>query len=60
MGPPKKGVAMRVTTLQHIDAAGKSLGGFMRANNLTESSAHKQAQYHLRKAYSILKEAGAK
>lgn len=51
---------MRVTTLQYIDAAGKSLGGFMRANNLTESSDHKQAQYHLRKAYSILKKAGAK
>ena len=51
---------MRVTTLQHIDAAGKSLGGFMRAHNLTESSAHKQAQYHLRKAYAILRDAGAK
>lgn len=51
---------MRVTTLEHIDAAGKSLGGFMRAHNLTESSAHKRAQYHLRKAYGILKAVGAK
>lgn len=51
---------MRVTTLQHIESAGKSLGGYMKAHQMNDSVAHKQAQYHLRKAYSLLKNAGAK
>lgn len=51
---------MRITTLQHIEAAGKSLGGYMKAHEMTESTVHKQAQYHLRKAYTLLKGAGAK
>ena len=51
---------MRVSTLKHIESAGKSLGGYMRVHQLENSSVHKQAQYHLRKAYNLLKGAGAK
>lgn len=56
----EKGVVMKVTTLGHIKAAGKSLGGYMKAHELNDSVAHRQAQYHLRRAYAILKQAGAK
>ena len=51
---------MRTTTLQHIEAAGKSLGGYMKAHEMNDSATHRQAQYHLRKAYALLKSAGAK
>ena len=51
---------MRTTVLTHIENAGKGLGGYMRVHNLTESKIHKQAQYHLRMAYKLLKANGAK
>ena len=60
MMSPSKGGPMRVTVLGHIEQAGKGLGGYMRVHNKTDDAAYRQAQYHLRKAWSILKANGAK
>lgn len=49
-----------MTTLAHIEQAGKSLGTYMNLHNKNHDPAYKQAQYHLRVAYSILKKNGAK
>ena len=49
-----------MSTLAYIQSAGKSLGVYMNLHNKNHDPEYKQAQYHLRTAYAILKKNGAK